>query len=153
MAVFDWHSERSDRQLLDLVGGKEADREIDLEAVRRYRLERVREQMRRLDIGALLLSDPVNIRYATGARNMQVFSARNTPARYCLLTQDRVILFEFTGCEHLAQGLETIDDIRPAMTASFVAAGPQIAEREKSWAREMQALIAEEVGQNVRVGM
>jgi Xaa-Pro aminopeptidase len=84
---------------------------------------------------------------------MQVFSARNTPARYCLLTQDRVILFEFTGCEHLAQGLETIDDIRPAMTASFVAAGPQIAEREKSWAREMQALIAEEVGQNVRVGM
>jgi hypothetical protein len=32
-------------------------------------------------VAALIISDPVNIRYATGARNMQVFTARNTPSR------------------------------------------------------------------------
>ncbi|WFM71140.1 Xaa-Pro peptidase family protein [Halomonas sp. CKK8] len=153
MALFDWHAERSAYTPLDIEAPATGASPIDLVAVRRYRLGRVREQMRRLGIGALILSDPVNIRYATGARNMQVFSARNAPARYCLVTERRVILFEFTGCEHLARGLETIDEIRPAHTASFVAAGPLIAERERSWAREMAALIVAEVGPGVPVGM
>ncbi|MBD3894548.1 aminopeptidase P family protein [Halomonas sp. ML-15] len=153
MANFDWHAERSNRQPLDLVGTSEMDGEIDLVAVRGYRLGRVRAMMQQMDIGALILSDPVNIRYATGARNMQVFSARNTPSRYCLVTQHRVTLFEFTGCEHLARGLETIDEVLPAMTASFVAAGPDIAQREKAWAREMKSLIDAEAGPGVRVGM
>lgn len=153
MAAFDWHAERADLQSLDLTGTGTGADEIDLVAVRRYRLSRVREQMRRLDIGALILSDPINIRYATGSRNMQVFSARNTPARYCLITEHRVILFEFTGCEHLAAGLETIDEIRPGFTASFVAAGPDIAARERAWAQQMQVLIAEQAGHGVRVGM
>ena len=61
-------------------------------------------------LDALILSDPVNIRYATGARNMQIFCARNAPSRYLLLTLDRSILYEFTGCEHLAAGLETVDE-------------------------------------------
>ncbi|QFU00569.1 putative peptidase [Halomonas sp. THAF5a] len=153
MAVLDWHAERADLQSLDLTGpGSDSDG-IDLVAVRRYRLARVREQMRLLDIGALILSDPINIRYATGARNMQVFSARNTPARYCLITERRVILFEFTGCLHLADGLETIDEVRPSVTASFVAAGPHIGDREREWARHMQALVAEQAGSDVRVGM
>ena len=76
---------------------------IDLAAVRLYRLGRVRQEMAARDIGAVILSDPVNIRYATGTRNMQVFSQRNTPARYLVLTADRSILFEFTGAEHLGE--------------------------------------------------
>jgi Xaa-Pro aminopeptidase len=126
---------------------------IDLKAVRRYRLGRVREQMERYDVNAMILSDAVNIRYATGARNMQVFSSRNAPSRYLLLTQDRSILFEFTGCLHLADGLETIDEVRPSETASFVAAGPNIKEREIEWARKMIALMKELVGPELRVGI
>ena len=69
-----------------------------------------------------MLLDPVNIRYATGARNMQVFHARN-PARYLFVpVAGPVVLFEFPGCHHLAAGLETIDEIRPATTVSYVAA-------------------------------
>lgn len=153
MAVLDWHAARTDLQSLDLTGGGKDSDGIDLVAVRRYRLARVREQMRHLDIGALILSDPVNIRYATGARNMQVFSARNAPARYCLITEHRVILFEFAGCLHLANGLETIDEVRPGFTASFVAAGPDIAAREREWASQMQALVIEQAGPRARVGM
>lgn len=126
---------------------------IDLAAVRGYRLDRVRSQMEKLSVDALILSDPVNIRYATGARNMQVFSARNTPSRYLLLTHDRSILYEFTGCLHLAGGLETIDEVRPAKTASFVAAGPRIAEAERNWAREMAREIARLVGDRATVGL
>ena len=81
-------------------------------------------------VDAVILSDPVNIRYATGARNMQVFSMRNTPSRYLVLTQNNSILFEFTGCMHLGDGFETVDEVRPAKTASFCAAGPDIQNKE-----------------------
>lgn len=119
---------------------------IDLAEVRRYRRDRVRTEMAERDIAAAIISDPVNIRYASGARNMQVFTSRNTPSRYLLLTADRSILFEFTGCEHLADDLETIDEVRPSSTASFVAAGGGIAARERQWAAEMAELVAELVG-------
>ncbi len=127
---------------------------IDLTEVRRHRQDGVRAEMAERDIAALIISDPVNIRYSTGARNMQVFTSRNTPSRYVLLTAERCLLFEFTGCEHLADDLETIDEIRASSTASFVAAGDEIAARERSWAAEMADLITELVGdRNVTVGI
>ncbi|MAW87650.1 MAG: peptidase M24 [Phyllobacteriaceae bacterium] len=153
MATFDWHAERSDLSGIALLDRAPESDGIDLKAVRLYRRDRVRAQMALYGIDAVLLSDPVNIRYATGTRNMQVFSQRNGPARYLLLTADRSILFEFTGCEHLAQGFETVDEVRPALTASFVAAGPHIAGRERLWAREMAALVTELCGPDATLGM
>ena len=146
----DWHS--------DLVTRKDfapdsVNADIDLAAVRAYRLGRVRQQMATLGVDACLLFDPVNTRYATGSRNMQVFCARN-PGRYLFLPQSGpVILFEFTGCAHLAEGLETIDEVRPAVTASFVAAGPAIAEREGRWARETAAVLRHHCGAGATVGV
>lgn len=126
---------------------------IDLAEVRKYRLQRVRNEMKSRNIGALILSDPINIRYASGTRNMQIFSARNTPSRYLLVTQHKNILFEFTGCEHLAENYETIDEVRASMTASFVAAGPDIAARERLWAKDMLATIDELVGKDAVIGI
>lgn len=129
------------------------DSSIDIPRLRRYRLHRVRTEMARLDITACILSDPVNIRYATDLRNMQIFTARNAPSRYLLLTQSQAILYEFTGCMHLAEGNDLVTEIRPALTASFVAAGERIAERERDWAQEMSDTLRHLVGARARVGM
>lgn len=153
MAVIEWHSDDQTACWPELLDTAPESIGIDLNAVRGYRLSRVREQMKKYDLNVLLLSDAVNIRYTTGARNMQVFSSRNSPSRYLLLTEHRSILFEFTGCLHLADGLETIDEVRPASTASFVAAGPRIKEREKLWAKQMLSLMKELVGSDVRLGI
>lgn len=153
MAELDWHAERADLDGIAQLDREPVDQNIDMVSVRGYRLGRVREQMRLLDVDALVLSDPVNIRYATGARNMQVFSMRNAPSRYLLLTQDHSRLYEFTGCLHLAKDLETIDEIRPAKTASFVAAGPFIGAMERSWAREMADEVERLVGARATVGL
>lgn len=145
----DWHATASP----GVFDAEPADSDIDLVAVRAHRLARARAQIAQHDLAACLLFDPVNVRYATGARNMQVFHQRN-PARYLFLpAEGPVILFEFTGCMHLAEGLETIDEVRPAITASYVAAGEAIAEREKLWARETAALLRETVGPGARVGV
>ena len=147
----DWHAGRSD--LTDLALLDRAAPEIDMVALRAWRLQRLRAEMRKRDIAACVLFDPVNIRYATGARNMQVFHARN-PARYLLVTLGGpVILYEFAGCMHLADGLETISEVRPAITASFVAAGPAIVQREKLWAENMASTLAELVGRGATVGI
>ncbi len=146
MAELDWHAERSDLQGLAQLDRAPEVEGIDLVAVRTYRQERVRQKMAEYGVDAVILSDPVNIRYATGTRNMQIFSMRNAPSRYLLLTQNRSILFEFTGCLHLGEGYETVDEVRPSKTASFVAAGPHIAERERAWAVEMADTIHELTG-------
>ncbi|MEM7140946.1 MAG: Xaa-Pro peptidase family protein [Actinomycetota bacterium] len=130
-------------ELLDLAPESAG---IDLGEVRRYRLGRVRAEMASRGIGALILSDAINVRYATGTRNMQVFTSRNAPSRYLLLTEARSILFEFTGCEHLAAGFDTVDEVRAATTASFVAAGADIAARERGWAEGIASAIREELG-------
>ncbi|WP_223475472.1 M24 family metallopeptidase [Oricola indica] len=153
MTMFDWHAERSDLDGIALLDTETTDAEIDLVAVRTYRQGRVRAKMAEFGIAALVLTDAVNIRYATGTRNMQVFTSRNQPSRYLVLTQDRSILHEFTGAEHLGEGFETVDEVRPSMTASFVAAGEHIAEREKAWARAMGALLRELVGPGEKIGI
>ncbi len=153
MANLDWHEGRSDLSSLRLLEAAPESEGIDLAAVRLYRLARVRAEMAKRDIAAVILSDAVNIRYTTGTRNMQVFSSRNAPCRYLLLTADRSILYEFSGCMHLVDNFETIDEVRPAMTASFVAAGRHIVERERSWAANMASTIKELVGSGATIGL
>jgi Xaa-Pro aminopeptidase len=90
------------------MGGQPAD---DLLAQRKQRLIDV---MGEHHVPALLTADPISILYATGARNMTVHGLTG-PDRFVLLLADGpTILYEFAGCEHLAVGLPTIDDIRPA---------------------------------------
>ena len=102
MANFDWHAERSDLSGIVLLDRAPESEGIDLIAVRANRLGRVRAEMAKRDIAAVILSDPINIRYATGTRNMQVFSMRNTPSRYLLLTAEksifRVISYKVSIC-------------------------------------------------------
>ncbi|NUR75096.1 MAG: aminopeptidase P family protein [Thermoleophilia bacterium] len=149
----DWHADRSDLPDLVLFDQLQVEEPIDLAAVRSYRLRRVREQMAEHGLDACVLLDPVNIRYATGARNMQVFHSRN-PARYLFVPESGpVILHEFTGCAHLAEGLETIDEVRPAITASYAAAGAAIATVERDWAQQVAALVREHCGARASVGV
>ena len=141
MANLDWHAARSDLSGVALLDRAPESEGIDLRAVRLYRRERVRGEMAKRGIDAVILSDPVNIRYATGTRNMQVFSQRNAPARYLLLTASRSILFEFTGCLHLAAGFETVGAnfewgrvvftraaLSPGPTMTYIAPKPTMAE-------------------------
>lgn len=86
-----------------------------LMAARRYRLGRLRDQLRRHDRAAILLYDPVNIRYAFDCTNMQIWTAHNA-IRYALIFADGPgIMFEFKGCEQLCDGYEGIDEVRNAV--------------------------------------
>ena len=72
-----------------------------LHKARAYRLSRVRKLLAETDCAAILLYDPVNIRYSLDCSNMQVWTAHN-PIRYALIFADGpTIMVEVKSCEHL----------------------------------------------------
>lgn len=126
---------------------------VDRVALRRWRLDRVREQLRRADVAGVLLGDPVNIRYATDSTNMQVWTLHNA-ARYCFVATDGpVILFDFNGCEHLSADIETITETRTATSFFFFGAGPEAEHRARKWGAEIEDLIVAHGGGNRRIAV
>ncbi len=59
----------------------------DLQAIRDYRWKRLQQHIHERDYGALLVFDPLNIRYATDSTNMQLWNTHN-PFRAVLLCAD-----------------------------------------------------------------
>lgn len=127
--------------------------EIDLTGMHADRLARVREQLVLHDYGAAVLSDPMNIRYATGTRNMQVWTMHG-PGRYVFVPVDGpVVLFEFGASRHLSEGAETIDEVRTSTPAFFFLAGPRMAEKVELWARSIIDLMGEHGGPDQRLAI
>ncbi|MGI9646502.1 MAG: M24 family metallopeptidase [Ilumatobacteraceae bacterium] len=87
--------------------------DVDRRAARE-RLARLRRTLADHDVGAAVFFDAVNIRYACGVRNMQLNTTRN-PGRYVFVpVEGPVVLFEYRSCAHLAEGYETVDEVRAA---------------------------------------
>jgi Xaa-Pro dipeptidase len=133
---------------------KDNERQIDMVRLRAYRLGRLQGELKRLDYGAAVLVDPMNIRYASGSRNMSVWTSHTAPARYLFLpAEGKGILFDFHNCEHLSQGLETIAEVRPARGFYFFGAGSRVAEKSKGWAAEIADLVTKHCGGNRRIAV
>ena len=101
------------------------------------RLDRVREFMRKAGTPAVLVLDPNDIFYATGARNMQLFGLRSASRFLLIVAEGPTILFEYFGGEHLAQGLPTIDEIRPAMGLDKISSGDGVEQTNQLFADEI----------------
>jgi Xaa-Pro aminopeptidase len=102
--------------------------------------------MSSLDVPVMLLRDPFNIRYITGASNMSVFNLC-VPARYLLVFADGpTILFDYLGGEHLAVDLPTVDEVRTAHGLSHVSSNGFLAAEVESMANEIAALVREQMG-------
>jgi len=102
------------------------------------RAARLRATMARLGVPAVLTSDPLDILYACGARNMTVFSLMG-PFRFMLAFADGpTILWEFAGCEHLVADSAAVDEVRvaPGITA---LAGARYPAAVRAFAEEIAA--------------
>lgn len=125
-----------------------------LKTARAWRKQRIVDKVREHDCAAILLYDPVNIRYALDVSNMQVWMMHNA-SHYALLGADgHGIAFEYPRSEHVAQGIETVDEIRPARTWFYFSSGNHLASRVEVWADEIAELVkARGGGKNMRLAV
>lgn len=125
----------------------------DLEAMRRYRLERIRTQLKQRDYAGALLYDPINIRYATDSTNMQLWVAHN-PTRHCFVATDGpVVLFDYFSCEHLSDHSGMVDEVRSAVSWIYLYGGELTEKRAHRWAAEIADLVREHGGGNRRIAV
>jgi Xaa-Pro aminopeptidase len=141
--------------------GKTAEREWaaagiaapDLPAMRTYRLERIRAELKRRDYAGALLYDPVNIRYATDSTNMQLWVAHN-PTRHCFVaTEGPVVLFDYFSCEHLSDHSGIVDEVRPAVSWMYLYGGELSEARVRRWAAGIADLVKAHGGGNRRIAV
>lgn len=82
---------------------------------------------------------------------MQVWTLHNA-VRYAFVpAQGPVVLFEFHGCGHLANGFETVDEVRPATAWYYFGAGSRVEEMAARWAAEVADLVRGHGGGNRRI--
>lgn len=111
--------------------------------MRAYRLGRVQQVLREHDCCAAILSNPVNIRYATDSRNMTVWSLHNQ-ARYCVVpAEGKAVLFDYANrnCVNAATPLPAIRERRLARIHSFFDAGEHALEVGRLWAAEVADVV------------
>ena len=126
---------------------------LDEMALDQGRIARLRRAIGAADCGAAVFVDPANIRYATGTSNMQVYAGHN-PCRYVFVpAEGPVVLFEFSGCGHLAAGHPAVAEVRPAISWYHFVAGPRVAEKAELWAAELAELTLKHGGGNRRLAI
>ena len=128
---------------------------IDEPRMYAYRLARVQEALRARDLAALITYDPVNTRYATGLRNMQVWAFHSVIRMGFIPAEGQAVVFEYAGSEHLAEGLATVGEVRPAVPLHF---GPGLSEaqgrdRLTRWIDEVEAVARRLCGNHRRLAL
>ena len=114
--------------------------EINFDNLRSYRLNRVKSELKKNNLEACILFDPVNVRYSLDTVNMSVYNMHNL-TRYCFIPIDGpIILFEYFNCEGLSSHLNLIDEIRPAITWDYFSNGDQASTQLKKWIDEIKDL-------------
>ena len=131
----------------------DAEAAIDMARLRGWRLARVRAQLEEQGYGGCLLFDPVNARYACGARNHTLFHTHIIGRHLFVPTEGPVILFDGAPERLPARHLETVSECRELPPINFFFGGPRVGEWVAKWADEMAALVARHCGKGEPLGI
>ena len=111
--------------------------------IRAWRAERIRGELRRRELGAVLVVDPINLRYATGTRNMQVWTMHNI-VRYALVFADgRTVLFDLATSRHLSADLESVSEVRTSIPFDYMLVGVNAETMARRWALQIHEALGE----------
>ncbi len=127
---------------------------IDLPKMRAYRLQRLREEMKRQDMGGCVLTSVYSIRYATGMRDAGIMQS-HIPLSYLFVpAEGPTVYFDGETGKKIAQGLETIDELGDeAIQISFMFAGQRMDEMIDRWVNQITALMQRHGGGSTRLGV
>ena len=115
---------------------------IDIPRMRAYRQNRLCEQIVAQGLDAIILTEPLSIRYATGVRNCALFQMHIQAGYLFVPAQGPVIYFDSAPGRETGSQLETIDEIRSdILPLGYMFTGHRQQEWTQNWARQMDDLI------------
>ena len=114
----------------------------DLQAMRRYRLNRLVDAINARDYAGLLVLDPLNIRYATDTTNMQLWNAHN-PFRACLVCADgHMVMFDYKNGLFLSEFNPLVREVRSGPGLYYFGSGDKIEAAAGRFAAEVADILA-----------
>jgi len=126
---------------------------IDEDRLIKDRLNRLRSELAKADVVGALLADPMNIRYATGTRNMSVWTL-HAPGRYVYVPTDGPItLFEFGQSRHVSAKSPVVSSQVTSTPWFYFLCGPRVDEKARIWADEVITVIRSSGGGNGRLAI
>ena len=125
----------------------------DLTAMREHRWRRLTQHIVDRDYAALLVFDPLNIRYATDSTNMQLWNTHN-PFRAVLLCADGyMVIWDYKNSPFLSTFNPLVREQRSGADLFYFDRGDKIDVAADKFATEVRELIAEHGGSNKRVAV
>ena len=124
---------------------------VDLARLRRDRLGKVQREMAASQIGALVLTDIVNIRYCTGVSVMPLWTAVNMAHYVVVPVEGDPVIFEYGGAEFRAREFWT--DVRPSMFWQARVTDADSPGKAAAWAQQIKDVLHERGLADARVAI
>ncbi|MEM7191090.1 MAG: aminopeptidase P family protein, partial [Pseudomonadota bacterium] len=125
----------------------------NLERMRQYRYDRLLKALHDWEFGAVLLTDPLNIRYATDTTNMQLWNTHN-PFRWCLLLPDGyMVLWDYARTPHLSSYNPLVREVREGAGLFYFSASDQMHERAAGLTDQVKELMKAHGSPNNRIAV
>ena len=121
--------------------------EIDRDRLCRYRIGRLREQMRIADVAALVIVNPVSLRYAVDYSTYALFQSR-IPSTYLFIAQDGPTIIHGAYADS-----PLIDRSAPARHIAFFDGGDNLADNARMLADDLVNYLSEIGSDNRRVAI
>jgi len=127
----------------------------DLQAMRAHRHARLTKAVADAGLGGLLMFDPLNIRYATDAPNMQLWNTHN-PFRAVLLTADgHMVLWEYKGASFafLSDFNPLVREVRGGASMFYFSTGDRGGDYAREFVAQVDEVMRARVGTNRRLAV
>jgi len=125
----------------------------NLPAMREYRWRRLVDHIVARDYGGLLVTDPLNIRYATDSTNMQLWNAHN-PFRAVLICADgHMVICDYKNGMFLSEFNPLVREQRTGADLFYFDRGDRVDVAAARLADQIGALIAAHGGGNRRLAV
>ena len=125
----------------------------NLAAMREHRWKRLTQHIVDRDYGALLIFDPLNIRYATDTTNMQLWNTHN-PFRALLLCADGyMVLWDYKNSPFLADYNPLVREVRSGADLFYFDRGDKLDVAADVFANEVRTLLKAHSGSNKRLAV
>ncbi len=125
----------------------------DLQAMRRHRWQRLVDHVVERDYAALLVFDPLNIRYATDSTNMQLWNTHN-PFRAVLVCADgHMVIWDYKNAPFLSSFNPLVREVRSGADLFYFDRGDKVDVAADLFSNDVRQLLQEHAPGNRRLAV